>query len=212
MLGALGAGLVLAHRHPVILDWTGNQRHGLSAASRAALDAVAGPLTVSVYLPAKHNGRASAKALVARYQRVAPRLTLRFVDPLDVPDLMRKEELRVGEMVLTSGERRERIPGDTCLLEGGAVLNGQMLAAGLVDEVFLTYAPRFVSSDATRIALGPPASREPWLLTQLCVDDAGFLFARYERDTTLGSRETPLASRETPLASRDTPSGSRSAL
>ena len=113
ILGALGAGLVLAHRHPVILDWTGNQRHGLSAASRAALDAVAGPLTVSVYLPAKHNGRASAKALVARYQRVAPRLTLRFVDPLDVPDLMRKEELRVGEMVLTSGERRERIPAMT---------------------------------------------------------------------------------------------------
>ncbi|MEY3977391.1 MAG: hypothetical protein RLZZ284_247 [Actinomycetota bacterium] len=110
------------------------------------------------------------------------------------------------------GDIVRRIPGDTCLLEGGAVLNGQMLAAGLVDEVFLTYAPRFVSSDATRIALGPPASREPWLLTQLCVDDAGFLFARYERDTTLGSRETPLASRETPLASRDTPSGSRSAL
>jgi len=73
------------------------------------------------------------------------------------------------------------IVGDTCLLEGGAVLNGQMLAAGLVDEVFLTVAPRFVSDDATRIAFGPPASRDTWSLTQLCVDAEGFLFARYQR-------------------------------
>lgn len=112
-LGVIGAGLLLAHRHPVIFDWTGNQRHGLSAASIAALDAVPGPLTVSVYLPAKHNGRAGAKALVARYQRVAPRLTLRFIDPVDVPDLMRKEEVRVGEMLLAAGERRERFPAMT---------------------------------------------------------------------------------------------------
>ena len=77
-----------------------------------------------------------------------------------------------------------RIPGDTCLLEGGAVLNGQMLAAGLVDEVCVTYAPRFVAGEATRIAFGPAASREPWNLTQLCVDDEGFLFARYERVQT----------------------------
>lgn len=81
------------------------------------------------------------------------------------------------------GEVVSRIPGDTCLLEGGAVLNGRMLSAGLVDEVFLTYAPRFVGGDSTRIAVGPPASRRPWRLSQLCVDDDGFLFARYERDS-----------------------------
>ena len=84
-----------------------------------------------------------------------------------------------------------RITGNTCLLEGGAVLNGQMLAAGLVDEVCLTYAPRFVSADSTRIAFGPPASRTPWRLAQLCVDDEGFLFARYERDTRSGSHDLP---------------------
>lgn len=74
-----------------------------------------------------------------------------------------------------------RIEGNTCLLEGGAVLNGQMLAAGMVDEVFLTVAPRFVADDATRIAFGPPAARDPWNLTQLCVDDDGFIYVRYER-------------------------------
>ena len=81
----------------------------------------------------------------------------------------------------------QRIPGDTCLLEGGAVLNGQMLAAGLVDEVFVTFAPRFVAGDATRIAFGPLASRESWRLAQLCVDDNGFLFARYERAPSIGA-------------------------
>jgi len=74
-----------------------------------------------------------------------------------------------------------QIVGNTCSLEGGAVLNGQMLAAGLVDEVFLTIAPRFVSDDATRIAFGAPAARDAWSLTQLCVDDEGFLFARYQQ-------------------------------
>lgn len=74
-----------------------------------------------------------------------------------------------------------RIAGDTCLLEGGAVLNGQMLAAGLVDEVFLTIAPRFVADVATRIAFGAPAARDPWSLRQLCVDGEGFIFVRYER-------------------------------
>jgi riboflavin biosynthesis pyrimidine reductase len=56
-----------------------------------------------------------------------------------------------------------------------------MLAAGLVDEAFVTFAPRFVAGDATRIAIGPAALRDAWALTQLCVDDEGFLFARYER-------------------------------
>lgn len=75
------------------------------------------------------------------------------------------------------------IAGDTCLLEGGAVLNGQMLAAGLVDEIFLTVAPRFVAGDSSRIAFGPPAARDSWILVQLCVDGEGFIFARYQRGT-----------------------------
>lgn len=92
--------------------------------------------------------------------------------------------MRAGNTHVVSGDVAEivaGIEGETCLLEGGAVLNGQMLAAGLVDEVFLTIAPRFVVDDATRIAFGPPASREPWSLAQLCVDAEGFLFARYVR-------------------------------
>lgn len=109
ILGVACAGVALAYRFPAVLDWTGNQRHSLSPASIAALAAVPGQISVSAYLPGKHLGRATAKALIARYQLVAPGLSLRFVDPVDVPDLMRKEELRVGEMVVAVGERRERV-------------------------------------------------------------------------------------------------------
>jgi len=74
-----------------------------------------------------------------------------------------------------------RIAGDVCALEGGSQLNAQMLAAGLVDEVSLTVAPRFVASVSDRVAAGPPAAREPWKLARVCEADAGFLFLRYVR-------------------------------
>ena len=74
-----------------------------------------------------------------------------------------------------------RIEGNVCALEGGSQLNAQMLAAGLVDEVSLTIAPRFVGSVSDRVASGPPAAREPWQLVRVCEGDDGFLFMRYVR-------------------------------
>ena len=111
LLGATSALLTLVNDHHRTFDWTGNHRHSLSPASVAALAAVADAISVSVYLPEKHAGRESAKSLVARYQRQAPQMGLRFINPADVPDLMRKEELREGEMVLSAGARRERVRG-----------------------------------------------------------------------------------------------------
>lgn len=73
------------------------------------------------------------------------------------------------------------IDGNVCALEGGSQLNAQMLAAGLVDEVSLTIAPRFVGSVSDRVASGPPAAREPWRLVRVCEGDDGFLFVRYVR-------------------------------
>ena len=77
-----------------------------------------------------------------------------------------------------------RIDGNVCALEGGSQLNAQMLAAGLVDEVSLTIAPRFVGSVSDRVASGPPAAREPWQLVRVCEGDDGFLFLRYVRSGT----------------------------
>ncbi len=67
------------------------------------------------------------------------------------------------------------------LCEGGPHLHAQLWAAGLVDELFLTTAPRLTGADAPRILEGNalPAIAElqlAWLLEQ-----KGELFARYRR-------------------------------
>jgi len=67
------------------------------------------------------------------------------------------------------------------LCEGGPTLHGALQAAGLVDELFLTVAPKMVGGEAPRIVEGDvlPETAElelAWLLEQ-----DGELFARYRR-------------------------------
>jgi riboflavin biosynthesis pyrimidine reductase len=66
--------------------------------------------------------------------------------------------------------------------EGGPTLNGQLLAQGLVDEVCVTVAPRFVAGESARLA-HTTAGAEPsaWTLAHVLADDDGFLFLRYTR-------------------------------
>ena len=66
------------------------------------------------------------------------------------------------------------------LSEGGPRLHAQMQAAGLVDDLFLTIAPKLTGGGAPRIIEGELARIEPlelgWLL-----EEGGELFARYRR-------------------------------
>lgn len=66
------------------------------------------------------------------------------------------------------------------LSEGGPHLHGQMQADGLVDDLFLTIAPKLSGGEAPRILEGPlPEVAElelAWLL-----EEDGELFARYRR-------------------------------
>jgi riboflavin biosynthesis pyrimidine reductase len=66
------------------------------------------------------------------------------------------------------------------LCEGGPTLHGSLQAANLVDELFLTIAPKLAGGEAPRILEGPlPAVAElelAWLL-----EEDGELFARYRR-------------------------------
>jgi riboflavin biosynthesis pyrimidine reductase len=67
------------------------------------------------------------------------------------------------------------------LCEGGPTLHGALQAAGLVDELFLTVAPKLVGGEAPRIVEGDvlPETAElelAWLLEQ-----DGELFARYRQ-------------------------------
>jgi len=81
-----------------------------------------------------------------------------------------------------------RLAGQVVVAEGGPSLNGQLLAAGLVDEVFVTLSPRFVGGDADRIATGPTtADPEPWELRHVLHDD-GYLFLRYRSRRSSSAR------------------------
>jgi riboflavin biosynthesis pyrimidine reductase len=85
---------------------------------------------------------------------------------------------RVDLATLLRSLRNEGVRALLC--EGGPTLHGALQASGLVDELFLTIAPKLAGGEAPRILEGPlPAVAElelAWLLEQ-----GGELFARYRR-------------------------------
>jgi riboflavin-specific deaminase-like protein len=66
------------------------------------------------------------------------------------------------------------------LSEGGPHLYGQLQAAGLVDDLFLTIAPKLSGGQAPRIIEGELPAVAPLQLSWL-LEEAGELFARYSR-------------------------------
>ena len=82
-------------------------------------------------------------------------------------------------------EVRALLAGKVVMMEGGPRLAGLMASLGLVDELFLTIAPRVIAGDSARIAHGLDADPTPWKLERGFVDDQGFLFLRYARSEAL---------------------------
>ena len=71
--------------------------------------------------------------------------------------------------------------GEIWILEGGSSLNAQMLAGDCIDDVCLTIAPRFVSSDVGRIIGDGEFVDHQWNLAHIAHDE-GFVFLRYLRN------------------------------
>ena len=65
------------------------------------------------------------------------------------------------------------------LCEGGPHLFGSLLEAGVVDEVCVTVAPRFVGGAAGRIVQGASEADRRFALAGVVTDDEGFAFLRY---------------------------------
>lgn len=68
----------------------------------------------------------------------------------------------------------------TVLCEGGPSLNGELVASGLVDELFLSVAPLLVGGGSARMAHGPTGTPLPLSLDHVLEDD-GVLFLHYRR-------------------------------
>jgi riboflavin biosynthesis pyrimidine reductase len=73
------------------------------------------------------------------------------------------------------------LPGAVLVTEGGPTLAGVLVANGLIDEFFVTIAPRVIAGTSARVAHGPDAQPASWNLEHGFVDDEGFLFLRYAK-------------------------------
>ena len=112
---------------------------------------------------------ASGRATLVLPTRVGP-----------VPDGV--PELRAGDGEFVDLDAvTTALAGQVLVAEGGPTLAGLLAAHGLVDEFFVTIAPRVIAGDSARVAHGPEASPALWELEHGFVDDDGFLFLRYSR-------------------------------
>jgi riboflavin biosynthesis pyrimidine reductase len=85
-----------------------------------------------------------------------------------------------GRVDLTALLRSLHEEGVRALLcEGGPTLHGALQAAGLVDELFLTIAPKLVGGDAPRIIEGDVLPETADLGLAWLLEHEGELFARY---------------------------------
>ena len=81
----------------------------------------------------------------------------------------------------TSRWSRAALAGQVVIAEGGPTLAGLLAAQGLLDEFFVTIAPRVIAGSSARVAHGPDADASLWELAHGFLDDDGFLFLRYCR-------------------------------
>jgi riboflavin-specific deaminase-like protein len=103
-----------------------------------------------------------------------------------------REKLGSHAEIVVAGDERVDLPralraiaergARTVLVEGGPSLNGQLIAAGLVDELCLTVSPLLVGGSSARIAHGIGTDTLHRLrLDRILVDEGDALFLRYER-------------------------------
>ncbi|MGW3117072.1 pyrimidine reductase family protein [Streptomyces sp. NPDC001107] len=67
------------------------------------------------------------------------------------------------------------------LTEGGPRLLGQLVAAGVLDELCLAVSPMLTAGDAQRIAGGPSVAVPHRFVLASLLEEEGFLFTRYQR-------------------------------
>lgn len=103
----------------------------------------------------------------------------------------RIEVARVADLVLAGHERHVDLPEafralgelgmSTALVEGGPGLNGQLLEAGLVDEVCLSLAPALVGGDSRRMIHGAAPVEHQGMRLDRVIEADGLLLLRYVR-------------------------------
>jgi riboflavin biosynthesis pyrimidine reductase len=91
------------------------------------------------------------------------------------------DAVRAGHDEVDLAAALRRVDGDVALCEGGPTLNGDLLAADLIDEWCLTMAPLLAGGGAGRAAVSGHEHPSGFHVAHLLTED-GFLFLRALRD------------------------------
>ncbi len=92
------------------------------------------------------------------------------------------ESVRAGTGEVDFAGALAQLDADFVQAEGGAVLNGALAAADLIDELNLTISPQLAGGDGPRVTRGATQIARRMRLVHVLEND-GFLFTRYMRAT-----------------------------
>ena len=110
------------------------------------------------------------------------------------------------DLPLALADLRERFAVGNVLCEGGPHLNSQLLVAGLVDELFLSLAPKLAggqdpTGEALRILAGAELDHPVELTLLGALESESHLFLRYAVDASAPERVSAETMRKSSLAS-----------
>ncbi len=174
----VGAGTVRAERYGRIIPEEPRRRHrrdrGLTEEPLACI--VSASLSLAPDIPLLANPAARV-VIVTSSEASLPQSAARL-------DYVRTG--RDGRLDLPAAltELRERFAVSTLLCEGGPHLNSQLLAAGLVDELFLSLSPKLtggdeVTGESLRILAGAALAQPVDLQLLGALESESYVFLRY---------------------------------
>jgi ABC-type uncharacterized transport system involved in gliding motility auxiliary subunit len=100
----------LSERYEVKTDWTVNNLHSLSKASKSLLDTMQEPIKITAYASKDNNLRNDIQDIVERYQWHKKDISLHFVDPFTVPGEVRERGVQAdGELIIDYQGRSEHL-------------------------------------------------------------------------------------------------------
>jgi len=100
----------LSERYEVKIDWTVNNLHSLSEASKSLLDTMSNPITITAYASKDNQLRQNIKDVVERYQRYKTDISLHFVNPFTAPGEVRERGVQAnGELIIDYQGRNEHL-------------------------------------------------------------------------------------------------------
>ena len=109
------------------------------------------------------------------------RARVEYLRPADAPPTASELRERTAMLTLAPALRalRERYDIRTVLCEGGSVLAGSLLREHLVDELFLSLAPKLSAGTGPTVAGGPPLDPPAEMRLVSAHEAGGHLFLRY---------------------------------